>query len=255
MVAVLLASTAGALAAKRPRLESRWRDRDIVVDGDNGEWAGPLVAVDAKYPVTAAVANDRDFLFLALSTGDAAMRRQIMREGLIVWFDPAGGDQKHFGIKFPVGLALTMAGKDGRGRPGPDQLDEPNRIDPPNRLEVYGPAKDDVHSLVPEAAPGIAVKVGEVAGYLVYELKVPLASTPQTPYAIGGKPGSVIGLGLETPKSEALRRGGGFSGRGPGMGGLGGGMGRRGGMGGRREGEFDRPKPLKAWASVELAAR
>lgn len=248
IVAVLLASTAGAPAAKRQRLESHWRDRDIVVDGDNGDWAGPLAAVDAKYPITAAVANDREFLFLVLSTGDAAMRRQIMRQGLIVWFDPAGGDKKHFGIKFPVGLALTMAGKGGRGRPGPDQPDEPSRVDPPNRLEVYGPAKDDAHSFVLEAAPGIAVKVGEVAGYFVYELKVPLASTPQTPYAIGGKPGSVIGLGLETPKSEAPRRGGGFGGSGRGMG-------RRGGMGDRRDGEFDRPKPVKAWASVELAGR
>ena len=47
-----------------------------------------------------------------------------------------------------------------------------------------------------EAAPGIAVKVGQIEGYLVYELKVPLARTAETPYAIETRPGSAIGLGL-----------------------------------------------------------
>jgi hypothetical protein len=120
IVASLLAVSAVASAAKRPRLESHWRDREIVIDGDNGDWAGPLAAVDDKHPITAAVANDDRFLYLVLSTADAMARRQIMRQGLIVWFDPAGGDKKHFGIKFPVGMPVTMAGRGGRGRPGPD---------------------------------------------------------------------------------------------------------------------------------------
>ncbi len=250
VAAILLATTAGAAAEKRLRIDSRWRDRDIAIDGDSGDWAGPLAAIDPKHPVTAAVANDDQSLYLVLSTSDPAARRQVMREGLIVWFDPAGGDKKHFGIKFPVGLAITMAGRGGRGRPGPDQ---PDQIEPPNRLEVYGPAKGDAHSFVVEAAPGIAVKVGHIENYLVYELKVPLAASAATPYAIETKPASLIGVGLETPKSERPRGPGGFGGRGGGMGGRGGGMGGRG-MG-DWGGGHDELKPLKTWVTVRLAAQ
>jgi hypothetical protein len=125
-------------------------------------------------------------------------------------------------------------------------------VEPPNRLELYGPGKGDAHNFIVDAAPGIAVKVGQVEGYLVYELKLPLARTSETPYAIEAKPGSLIGVGLETPKFERPERRGGFGG---GMGGRrGGGMGGRGGgMGGRREG-FEAPKPIKEWAIVQLAS-
>ena len=103
-------------------------------------------------------------------------------------------------------------------------------------------------------APGIAVKVGEVRGYFVYELKVPLARTAEWPYAIEAKSGALIGFGLETPKMERPSREGGGTG---GFGGRGGGMGGRGGgMGGRRGGDRNQPeqaKPLKSWATIQLA--
>src|SRR3954469_13675135 len=105
LVIILIASAAGVFAAKRQRIDSRWRDRDVVIDGDNGEWAGPLRPVEENHPVLTEVVNDGQFLYLVLSTNDATARRQIMRQGLTVWFDPAGGDRKHFGVKFPVGMA------------------------------------------------------------------------------------------------------------------------------------------------------
>ena len=99
---------AAALQAsdKRQRIDSRWRDRDIAVDGNQSEWAGPLVRIDEKVAGTAAAMNDGQFLYLVLSASDTAARRQILRQGLILWFDPRGGDKKHFGLKFPVGVPL-----------------------------------------------------------------------------------------------------------------------------------------------------
>jgi hypothetical protein len=105
-------------------------------------------------------------------------------------------------------------------------------------------------------APGIAVKTGNVEGYAVYELKVPLEKTADAPYAIEAKAGAVIGFGLESPKVEQPSRegrgGGGFGGMGGGMGGRGGGMGGHGGGGGERGG-YEAPKPLKMWAAIKLA--
>jgi hypothetical protein len=255
--------------SERVRISSQWRNREVVVDGSDTEWPGPLVRIDEKHPVSVAAVNDGQFLCLVLTSSDASARRQILRQGLIVWFDPAGKDKKHFGIKFPVGMEVadpvggpTRGGGARRGGPtgGRTPRDrDPSSADafePPNRLEVLGPKKDDARSLVADRVPGLEVRIGQVEGSLIYELKVPIARTAEFEYAIGAAPGALIGLGLETPKLEGSR--GGFGGLGGGgMGRPGGGVGRGGGMGGRGggmgRGGQDRPKPIKAWAALQLA--
>ena len=275
-MALLIVPVAIVLASKKQTIDSHWRDRNVVVDGDNGEWPGPLVAVEENHPLLTAAMNDGQFLYVVLSTSDAALRREIFRQGLIVWFDPSGGDKKHFGVKYPVGVPPAENGG-GRGgyRRGPggygggrpssdpgsgDSTQSPSSSDPEptDRLEVYGPEKDDAHSFVTAMAPGISAKIGHAEGYTIYELKVPLEKRADTPYAIEAKPGALIGFGLETPKVEQPSRegrGGGFGGFGGGMGGRGGGgMGGRGGGGrGGDRGGFEQPKPLRMWAAIKLA--
>ncbi len=282
---VILAGAGIAIhaAASKSHLDSRWRDRDIVVDGSNLEWPGPLVQLDDKTPIVVEAMNDGTSLYLAMHVSDPMTRSRITRQGLVVWFDPSGKDKKAFGIKYPVGSpGGGMRGRSGgergmgQGYPGqggrsrdrgssddPDQPD-PGSVDVPNRLEVLGPKKDDIRSFVADRAPGIEVKIGQVEGALVYELKVPLVKSREIEYAIGAQPGALIGIGLETPKIESPREGM-TAGRGGGMGGggMGGGMGGRGrgggmggmgggrGMGGSRGGE--EMKPLKAWGLLQLA--
>ena len=258
-------------AAERTQITSHKIDRPIVVDGDSGEWDGPLVPIGEQNPVAIAAANDKDNLYLVLTASDAATRRQIMRQGLIVWFDPGGKDKKHYGIKFPVGMPIDLGqfGRRGRGEPREPRepgepgttRPEPGSDEPVNRLEILGPGKDDAHSFVLEYAPGVQVKLVQSAGSIVYELKVPLATSSEAPYAVGARPGASIGLGLETPKFERPKMegerggmggfgGGGMGGRGGGgMGGRGGGGGGRGG--GRGEGG-EVPKPIKVWVTVKL---
>lgn len=272
LVLALLPATALGASSKKQRIDSHWKDREITVDGDSGEWPGPLVPVDEHQRLVAAAANDGQFLYIVLSTSDATARAQIIGQGLIVWFDPGGGEKKSFGLKFPVGMSGgDMPGR-GRGfrRPDPspsgssaqgDPSDRAVALEPPNRLEVMGPEKDDARSFVADKAPGLAVRVGQVEGALVYELRVPLARAAAYPYAIGAKNGALIGIGFETPKRERppQREGrgmGGFGGGGGGMGGRGG-MGRGGGMGqgggGMDRSDVDPPKPLKAWAVLQLS--
>jgi hypothetical protein len=278
----LLLTSIPLVAAERVLLQSHKIDRPIVVDGDSAEWQGPLVPLGEQNPVAIAVANDSQNLYVVLTASDAATRRQIMREGLIVWFDPGGKDKKHYGIKFPVGMPIEL-GRFGRGgRGAPREPREPGeRTTPPserpseepvNRLEVLGPNKDDAHNYVLDFAPGVSVKLVQAEGSITYELKVPLAKSADVPYAVGAKPGATIGLGLETPKRELPKmegeggRGmGGFGGGGGGgtggggmggggTGGRGGGMGggRGGGRGGEGRGGVEPAKPMKVWASVRL---
>src|SRR5262249_60643297 len=53
-----------------------------------------------------------------LTTGDRDVERQIRLEGLTVWFDPAGGKEKAFGLRFPLGF-LHGQGPDAGGVPAP----------------------------------------------------------------------------------------------------------------------------------------
>jgi len=131
------------------------------------------------------------------------------------------------------------------------------------RLELLGPGKDDRRSLQLDHTPGIEVRIGRVEGSVVYELKVPLQVDDGHPYAIGARPGATIGIGLETPEVEKPESAGdagmpGKGGRPPGGGGMGGGgMGGgppMGGGGHGRPGGFEPAKPIKAWATVRLAA-
>src|SRR4029453_12530608 len=153
MVAVLVAPVAILLASKRQVIDSHWRDRNVAIDGDNGEWPGPLVPVEENHPLLTAAMNDGQYLYLVLSTNDASVRRQIFRQGLIVWFDPGGGEKKHFGLKYPVGVSGDETGGRGGYRrggyrggrppsaPGSDDSVQSPQTDPEpvDPLQLYGP--------------------------------------------------------------------------------------------------------------------
>ncbi len=120
--AILMFTALGSLTvvarADRVHLDSHLTDGNIVVDGNIGEWTGPFVTLNEQHPVAVAVANDGEYLYLALTASEAVVRRQILGQGLIVWFDPEGKDKKHFGIKFPVGVLPGERGRGPRGMPG-----------------------------------------------------------------------------------------------------------------------------------------
>ena len=292
-VVLVAAGQATSARDKHSRLDSRWLDAPVTVDGSPVDWPGPLVPFNDE-PVSIAAANDGESMFVVLTASERAARSQIVRRGLIVWFDSGGKDKKRFGLKFPIGTGFSEEDFRGRRRGGgggdgssgggdregaphegspregtqrdaaPPQDASP---DPPNRLEVLGSSKDDARSFTADKAPGIEVKLGQAEGLLTYELKVPLAANDAHPYGIGAKPGAVISVGLEMPKLEMPegrgREGGGRAGPGGGMGGHGGGgMGGFGGMGGRgghsNGGGYERaeqPKPLSGWMAVQLASK
>jgi hypothetical protein len=137
----------------------------------------------------------------------------------------------------------------------------PDDYEPPNRIDILGPGKDDARSLTADHASGVEAALRVSEGEVFYELKVPLATSADHPYAINTSPGKTIGIGFETPKmeessAEAPHSGGGGYGRGGGMGGHGGMHGGGGGGmhgGGYQGGGYQPPKPLKVWGTVSLS--
>jgi hypothetical protein len=256
-------------ASEKPQFASQLRDIAMTIDGKFDDWHGNLQPFEAA-PVAVQFVNDGEYLYMRLTASSPLERREIMRQGFTVWFDPAGGTKKHFGVRYPV---VERGGDDPRaggyggfgGRRGGDRERDPGEQEstpepsPTERIDVLGPGKDDARMLTRDHAQGVDAAARTEAGVLQYELKVPLVRNAEHPYAIEMNAGRPIGVGLETGKLQRPSfggeggRGGGFGG---GMGGRGGGMGGRGGGmrgGGGREGSQE-PKPIKGWGLVTIAS-
>jgi hypothetical protein len=258
----------------RYEVDSRWPDRVITIDGSDADWENARVYVE-KANISFGVLNDSEFLYVSMASTDRRIAAQIMRRGLTVWLDPKGGQNKTFGIHFPLGSQGRDEGPGGVAGEGFKTEFDPSAMMAPEGmtdLEILGPDKKDAVRMPIQEAVGIQVKASLDSGRIVYELKVPLGRSDKTPHAIGTGSGKNVTVGLETPafnggkgRGRAAWRSGSADGempqaggtqegepglgggRGPGMGGPG--MEPGGGRG------FSVPEPLRFWVLVHLASQ
>jgi hypothetical protein len=259
---LILVSTIVDGCSSTAELSSSWNNNKIVVDGNADDWGGHFFYLKDSH-VSLGLRNDQDFLYLCLMSSEGQFRRQMMGLGLTVWLEPEGG--KKWGIHYPIGFV-------GQGiRPSFNREEaEGERDTAPlfgqslQNLEILGSGDEDRQQFSALETPGISVKVGNSQGSAVYELRVPLRTSSDHPYAVGAAEGSSVKLALETGKLESENRRGEMSdggreggGRGGGWRGGGGGRGRGGGWsggeGGGRTPGGERPEPLDFSAVVHLA--
>lgn len=260
------------------RLNSRWLDRPINIDGFADDWEGALFSLD-KGTAWVGVMNDSNNVYLCVMTAKAQLQRRLLRAGLVVWFQPEDQDKALLGIHYPVGML-------GSGRsPRTAETDPVSSEDhPPDGMtsndrspddraltqelsvvEVIGPDKQNRRRVPLDSVPGVEVKVSGEKDWFVYELRIPLAPPDRFPLAIDAKPGQMITVHLESEKpTMRMSRGsgsegghggwggGGFGGGGMGRGGHGGGMGRGGSRG--QEGAGQAPEQFDVSTKVKLAA-
>jgi len=249
------------------QFQSGWRDKDIKIDGRSDDWVGSLRYVD-KQNISLGVVNDSDYLYICLAAEDQALISRILRQGMILWFNPEGGKEKTVGIKYPIGRQMIPPEEREMKRPGSEAAPQKKRPTPmaiSNELEILQDSKVPIRTSI-ENLKGIQISLKRSTGLIVYEVKIPLKKNQDIPFGIGAENSSEIGIGIEVPKMSMTmnRAAGGVSGRGGGMGGRGGGMGGRGGsigggsMGGRGGGmtgqRANMQKGVKIWAVVQLAS-
>ncbi len=258
LLSVLLGTSCGGV-----ELESAARDHPIVIDGKANEWQDSLTVLE-DVQMAVGLSNDEHDLYLCITSWNRDVNLQAMNLGLTLWFDPAGGDDRKFGVEYPVMEDLIQS----KGPPAAGDVASLPEVSgrTASRLAVRGPLPWDRRVMALSDAPGIEVNVSSLNGTFVYELKVPLDHSAEHPFAIGAGPGRVVGMTLETTRAPGYREeqgpsGGPRSGRGGGGGGMGGhrhgGGGMRGGGGGPGPTSPDRPrmpKPLKFSAKVRLAS-
>jgi hypothetical protein len=253
-----------------PELESRWRDREIEIDGKNLEWRGLESYYDEENDVRVGIINDELNLYICIYTLDRKAQAQILMQGLTIWLYSEGGKKETFGIHYPMkkmgmGMGMDMSrersgsrrGSIGEDREDPEMIDS-MLTESRGKMEIIGPEENARLSVSINGTEklGIETAIDITNRVLVYELKVPLSHSDQSRYAVGTEPGAKIGVGFKVGKME--RPQGGFPGGGMGEppgGGMGrppgGGMGEPpgGGMGGRRP-SFE---SLDLWTKVKLA--
>ena len=254
-IAILVLCTVGC---DEQELNSNWLDREIIIDAKSDEWLNTLYYFESEM-LSIGFFNDENHLYVCMLAEHPMLQAQVVSQGFTLWFDPAGGKEKAFGIKFPIGMQGVREQMDFM-RTQESELNREKMREAFEQsltdLEILGPGGAKRRISV-EEAKGIEIKVRNETGLFVYELRIPLQSDEEHPYAVGANAGASVGVGLEIPeidKDEMKRaieeRMGGASGRPPsggGMGGMGGGMGRRGAQ------RPKMPNGLDVWASLNLA--
>ena len=261
---LLLAVTSGCTA----KVDSKWLDRDIVIDGADADWQGAKLNIE-RTNVDFGIFNDDTYLYLVLGSMDRTLQMQMIRMGFTVWFDPEGKKSRGLGVRFPV-RDLDMGpgwGRRGADRTAPDPERMAEMIEEAlahSEMEILNGGEEYGRRMPIAAAGDLVLRASYSAGRVIYELRVPLIHGPRAPYALGVYPGDEIGVGFEVVEVDRARmareRGGfdgGYGGGGRGFGG-GGGFGGRGPGGGHRS---ERPrgggraKPFKFWMKLRLSER
>ncbi len=234
--------------------------RAIVVDGDAADWAGALSYV-AKDQLFVGFVNDRDDLFLCMTREEAGGPAPAPMGGWTVWFDPAGGTKKAFGLR-----VAPLGGPSGEKPRESEEVKEGDQGAPKERdLEIQwiGPQGNVLRRFAPEdaAGEGLEVREGHSGRSFVLEIKIPLERSARHPIAVGAAPGDLIGVGFFSNRAEGNgeRGGRGGAGRPAGGGGPPGGLGggAMGGPGGWRGAmppnlNPDIAKEVKVWTRVRL---
>ncbi len=269
-----------------PRLNSRWRDRDITIDGMDGEWEDSQRHYDKDTKTSIRVFNDSDYLYIGLVTTDRMIQRQIVGKRFTVWFDPKGGNDSQLGIRYPTGILgvgeaweryeersgrrIRRRGRSDSGEPAGEQtpLLEQMAKTLPTGFEIMVPQGDDDWDSIfvdEDQNVGIQAQLTLTKGRLAYELRIPIRKNDQMPYGLIISKRGRIGVGFETPTIDAKEmrkvwrrrrdRSGGEKGGSGKSGGKGGSDGKSRKKGKRRDFKKFESKSLELWTSVKLASR
>lgn len=256
---------------------SAWLATPPAEAGGKVAWEGIVLPLGDS-PLSAAVRNDRDSLYVRVRTSDPEAQRRIRMTGLTVWVDHAGKEKRGFGVRFPIGSGAGGGRRGGfPGAPGEGTSGSPDggpRSDPaaaPSEMELIGPGEND-RIVVPASGGGGAwARLDANGDILTVELRFPLHATDDHPLAVGSAPGGTISIGFEAEKPRragggegrpeggapgGMHGGGGMGGPGGGTGGHGGGMGGPGGghrSGAMRGNEALLSTAIKVWTRVTLA--
>ena len=223
----LLALTILLMACSSNTYLSQTATNEFRTDGQRSEWTGRFQIPEGE-SFALGLSNDKNYLYLAISSIDQDFQRQLAMGGLTLWLDSKGGKRQDLGIRFDgVSPQNKRSGRSQRRQP---QFDDPQDEDARNvRLKLFD---GDLTLIVLDTKAGKSLgpadllgSVNSSDGTLFIEYQIPLVM-------LGDKLDmEKLGLGLESTIERPSRT----DGRPDGMN-MGASGGRSGGMGGGQRG-------------------
>ena len=173
-----------------------------------GDWSGAAAPAETLFTsgrfvslgerdAWLAVRSDSARATIAFTTTDPGLQDRILNQGIFVWFDPGGGENRTFGIRYPVAWSGSPTGLDAvPGQPG--SVEGPGAGRPGDDVEVYSDAFREHERYARADVPGLEVRTSRRGDTLMYLLAVPLRGHGHDSYALNAAPGDVVGIGFET---------------------------------------------------------
>ncbi len=174
------------------KLDSRWLDREIVVDGEIDEWREALVyfgSVDAFV----GLYNDSTSLYVCLYSQNPEVSNQLATDGLRLRIESKKSGA--FVVHFPRGE---------RRDPGSERRPDGDRTPAATDVvELTLPGRRDPVAVAPRGEAGLEARVSH-RGSFAYELRLPLAPAEGSPWAPGLFPGDRFKLLIENPRIDTM---------------------------------------------------
>lgn len=250
-------------------IQSLWKDFEIEIDGKDSDWDDAKIYIKDKNMVV-AVANDNDYLYLCFYPTTNESVRQVLKQGISLWFNADGKKDRDNGISYP----LPMSARNKLDKNSKNQhMNRDNSGNPSSTSEVEkmvhniklrnGEVKISTDSGVSElpipGLIGMEICMDAENGVFAYEAKIPL-NDPTASYSLGIEPGAEMMIGLRSealesnepdesldPDMNADIESGNSSGSGRGS------QGGARGKSGSRSGGMEANTEMRLWANIKLA--
>ena len=168
-----------------PTYLSQWQSKPVTIDGDASDWQRPLAYYDPDSKLSYTITNDSTKLYLCVEAFDEPTQVKIIREGLQLWIDTAGGKDQEIGVLYPVAATMQTGAREYNPREYGSQTDyDPigtmrrNFLRSQGEIELSG-FKSPIGGLVSlHNAFGIEVRINwdTLNNILNYEAAIPFAT-------------------------------------------------------------------------------
>lgn len=98
---------------KTPLYNSKWTKSLVQVDGKLTEWEKPFEQPSSQVNMLCAVANDKEYLYVAVRIPDKRIQAMVYQLGMTMWIDTLAKKRNTIGMGFP--LPLTKGQMDHLG--------------------------------------------------------------------------------------------------------------------------------------------
>src|SRR6266567_8773998 len=135
--------------ATSPSQTGSWQQQPVVVDGSDQDWAKPLPFGNRKEKLSYALSNDKDNLYILVSTRSPQEQQKIIEGGMTVWINNQAekNESTSMGIGFPLDSRKNRD-RQLMAQARPDQYkNKPITLDDLKEYSLYGFKSESIENL------------------------------------------------------------------------------------------------------------